>query len=449
MKLKAFAAALMMAVLLSGCSMVGLDAQTLMHPPKASGEREAIHTLLQKKAGENITLKYPHTGDYRSAIIMHDISGDKQDEAVAFYQSGDTGASIHIVFINKVNGQWNLVGSFQNASTQVDKVCFGDVNGDGKDEAIVGWENAISNTGELCVYTFDKNKVSELRTKQSYSQMAVMDFDDDGYQEIFTASTTSTTNQDQAAVAKLMRIKSNKVQIQGMAHLDTSVTKYAAISMGRINEKQYGVVLDGTKSSTAMVTEIVYWDKANSVLQSPFYNKSTQSANYMLRNTTTVSQDINNDKIIEIPVTHLLPGCQSGTTDETSYSIDWQRYDTETMNLIPVMRTVMNSSSGYWFLLPDMWQGKVTVKADAKTNSITFYEWKVTSKNKNGSAGAALLKISVFTEKEWNSSNTANGYFKLSERNNTVYAANIPQPNNALSMKMDDIQNSFRLISQN
>jgi hypothetical protein len=444
MKLRAIAAALVMAMLLSGCSAVGLDVQTLMHPPKASGEREAIHTLLQKKAGENITLKYPHSGDYRSAIIMQDITGDKQEEAVAFYQSGDDGSGIHMVFINKVDGKWNLIASFHNSSTQVDKVCFGDVNGDGKNEVIVGWENAISNTGELCVYTCSNNKVTELNLKQTYSQMAVADFNDDGRDEILTASTTM---QDQPAVAKLMRIKSNQLEIMGIAHLDISVTKYAPITVGRINEKQYGVVLDGSKSSSTMVTEVLYWDKSSKTLQSPFYDRSTQSANYMLRNTATVSQDINNDKIIEIPIASILPGCQPGTTEETSYSINWKRYDTTTRDLIPVMSTVMNSSGGYWFLIPDMWKGKISVKTDEKTHSMTFYQWNVTLKNPKGSAGVALLKIQVFTDKEWNGGKN-DGYFKLMEQNNTVYAANVSQPSNTLSMNIDDIKNSFKLISQ-
>lgn len=446
MKLRAFVAALLMAVLLSGCSMVGLDVQTLMHPPKASGEREAIHTLLQKKAGENITLKYPHSGEYRSAIIMNDITGDSQQEAVAFYQSGEEGTGIRIVFINKIGGQWNLIASFAHPSTQVDKVCFGDVNGDGKKEVIVGWENAISNTGELCVYTCDNNKVSELQTKQTYSQMAVMDLDNDGYDEILTASTT--IQDKQPAVARLMRIKSNKVDIFGSANLDVNVTKYTAISAGLINEKQNGVVLDGAKGSSSMVTEILYWDKANSILRAPFYNNGNQSANLTLRNTTTISQDINNDKIIEIPVSNLMPGCPTGSAEDTCYRIDWQRYDTSTKNFIPVMSTVMNTSDGYWILIPDMWKGKVTATTDAKTRSLTFSEWKVPDKGKKPAAGAAILKIQVFTEKEWNSSGDADGYFKLLESNNTIYAASIPQSDSALSMRIDDIKNSFKLISQ-
>lgn len=73
MKLKAVAMALMLALTLSGCSFVGLDAQTLMRPPKPTGEKADIHALLESKTDGKMTLKYPRTGDYRSAIITHDV----------------------------------------------------------------------------------------------------------------------------------------------------------------------------------------------------------------------------------------------------------------------------------------------------------------------------------------------------------------------------------------
>ena len=33
-------------------------------------------------------LKYPKTGEYRSAIILKDLNGDGEEEALAFYRIG-------------------------------------------------------------------------------------------------------------------------------------------------------------------------------------------------------------------------------------------------------------------------------------------------------------------------------------------------------------------------
>lgn len=446
MKLKAISIALIFAMLLSGCSSVVLDAQTLMRPPRAAGEKESIHALLNKKAGDNLTLKYPHSGDYRSAIIMHDLSGDQQDEAIAFYQTGDEGSGINIIFMDLSNGQCNEIRQFHSSASQVNKVCFGDVNADGKDEAIVSWGSSINNTSDICIYSYSNHTISEpMLIKQACNEMAVMDFDGDGHQEIFTASVNTP---EQPAIAKLLRVKNGKLDIMGTAHLDAGVTKYTAIHAGLLNENQYGVVLDGMKAPSSMVTEILYWDKSTKTLFSPFFNKNTLSTNLTFRNTSTVSQDINNDKIIEFPIVTVMPGYLPDEGNETHCITNWKRLDTANDKLINVMSTAINSADGYWLMIPDMWLGRISTKIDTASHSMTFFEWKTSPKNKKGSFGQALLKIQVFTEKEWSNPQKNKGYTKILEQNNIIYAAACPQPFNTLSMNMNDIKNSFRLISQ-
>ena len=120
-KLAAAALALALALLaaLPGCSFVGLDAQTLMHAPRPTGDNEAgIQSLLESTAKGDMTLKYPVNGDYRSAIITHDLCGDATDEAMAFYQKSDeTGGTggTNVMFMQKQkNGKWQSIGSFNN-----------------------------------------------------------------------------------------------------------------------------------------------------------------------------------------------------------------------------------------------------------------------------------------------------------------------------------------------
>ena len=443
MKLKAVAMALVLALTLSGCSFVGLDAQTLMHPPKPTGEKADIHALLESKTDGKMTLKYPRSGDYRSAIITHDMCGDKNDEAMAIYQKGDETSGTNIMFMKK-DGKWVDMGSFSNPSAQVDKVCFGDLDGDGKDETVVGWGSSLNNTSTICVYYYKNGKMNELKLEQAYTELAVMDFDGDGRDEIFTANVSVG---DQPALARLFRVKDGAVEVMGSCRMDSGVTKYASVQAGLINEKQNGIVLDGVKNADSLVTELLYWNKKSKVLESPFYDAKTQTANYTMRNTSVVSKDINGDKIIEVPIVSLMPGHSGEKTDDTAYITNWHRYDTQTNTFVRVMSMVLNYSDGYWFLMPDMWRGKVTTKMDTVTRTITFYEWKAAGKNL-GTAGAALLKIQVFSQKEWDSGTGTAGFYKLLDSDNTVFAASSPSPDNALSLSIGDVKSSFELISQ-
>lgn len=443
MKLRAVAAALLLVFLLSGCSFAGLDAQTLMKPPKPTGEKADIDTLLVSKAGDKMTLKYPRGGDYRSAIITHDICGDKNEEAMAIYQKGDDASGTNIMFMKK-DGKWEDMGYFNNPAAQVDKVCFGDLNGDGKDEVIVGWGSSLNNTSTICVYYYKDGKMNELKLDQSYTEMAVMDFDGNGSDEIFTANVSVG---DQPALARLYSLKNNSAEMIGSCRLDNGVTKYASVQTGLINEKQKGIVLDGMKSANALVTELLYWDSTSKTLRSPFYNASAKNANSTLRNTSVVSKDINGDKIIEVPIVNLMPGYTSTTANDAAYLTNWHRYDTQTKTFVRVMSMVLNYADGYWVLVPDMWRGKISTKTDTATRTITFYEWVVTSKKSPGKVGDALLKIQVFTQEEWENGTGTAGFFKLLDSNNMVFAASCPSPENSLSMSPSEVKSSFKLIS--
>lgn len=443
MKLKAAAAALLLCFLLSGCSFVGLDAQTLMRPPKPTGEKADIHALVESKSGGKLTLKYPASGDYRSAIIMHDLTGDKNEEAMAIYQKSEESTGTNLMFMKK-DGTWKDMGDFNNPAAQVDKVCFGDLNGDGNDEVIVGWGSSLNNTSSVSVYYYKNGKMNEIKLKnQDYTEMSVLDIDGDGRSEIFTANVSMG---DEPALARLYALNNTAIEMIGSCRLDNGVTKYASVQTGLINEKQTGIVLDGVRNANTFVTELLYWDKATKTLKSPFYDPKSQSANMAQRSTSVLSKDINGDTVIEIPIVNLMPGYTGAVSDDAAYMTNWNRYDTQTNTFVRVMSMIMNNADGYWFLVPDMWRGAVTTKTDAEARTITFYEWSAVKGKLPGKIGAPLLKIRVFSRTEWEQGTGTSGFFKLLDSNNLVYAASCPSPDRPLTLSPEDVKDSFKLI---
>ena len=430
------------AVVLSGCSFVGLDAQTLMKAPKPTGENEAdIQSLLEKTAGSQFTLKYPVSGDYRSAILKYDLTGDGTGEAIAFYSKSSDSDGTSIIFMQKTDS-WKVIGAFTNQSAQVDRVCFGDLDGDGNDDVVVGWGSSLNNNASICAYFCHDGKITEQKLSQNYTDLEVMDFTGDGRSEIFTANVTEG---DQPAEARLIRVSGSDFEVLGSAPLDTGVTRYASVKTGLVNETQKGVVLDGVKTSGLMVTELLYWDAQQKALLSPFYDESTKTVKSTARTTSVVSKDINGDTIIEIPVVSLMPGYSDGTADEADYLTSWHRYDTQDKTFVRVMSMVMNYADGYVFSIPDMWRGKITTKMDPATRSFTFYQWMQSPQENSGVLGPQLLRVEVFTKKEWNAGGTS-GYFKLAEKDNLIFAATLPSTENSLSLTAAEVKEAFQLI---
>lgn len=431
-----------------GCSVLfSGDTEALMRPPRPTGEKAGIHELIEKTAGDGFTFKYPTSGENRSAILMQDLTNDGVEEAVALYQKAEASATgVNIMFIQKKDGVWTNMGSFATSASQVDKVMFGDVNEDGFPETVVGWGSGQSGVSNISVYSLDGTgeKMEETDLDQSYSQLMVLDFDGDGFEEIFTASVTVG---DQPAQARLFRLRNGAIEILGSCAIDSAVTGIVNAVGGLLSEDQTGVLLDGAKTANTFVTEVIYWDRAKRELVSPLWDPVTQTVSATTRSLNIMSRDVNGDKILELPMVNLLPGTPAQNAPDSAYLTDWHQYDVETNTIVRVMSMVTNSTDGYWFLIPDMWKNQITTEQDTSNRTLTFRRWIAPSENlSEGQAGERLLEIRVFTTKQWDAGQE--GYFKLLDSNNLVYAAQIPAPESSLAMSENDVRNSFKLLTQ-
>ena len=136
------------ALLLAGCSM---DVDAYLIPPKLQGEEQQIQQALDefiqtrygKGASTNYTLKYPKGGEYTSAFILTDLNSGRldtaskqsaaNDVALAFYQVAQKGAAAntHINLLRQTDGDWTSVSDVEGLSTDIERVVFGDLDGDG------------------------------------------------------------------------------------------------------------------------------------------------------------------------------------------------------------------------------------------------------------------------------------------------------------------------------
>ena len=127
-------------LMLCGCDSFGITDDELLSPPKAQGVYGIISDVLKNSITEKYTLKYPTSGEYRSAIVLKDINNDGVEEAVAFYTTTtDNTVSVHINLIAKINGEYVSVGSSKIVGSGVERLEFCDLGGDGKQEIIVGY----------------------------------------------------------------------------------------------------------------------------------------------------------------------------------------------------------------------------------------------------------------------------------------------------------------------
>lgn len=438
---------------LSGCSFNNFETTNLMHPPKATGEMAQIQALIEKTVGADILFKYPQNGDFKSAIIMHDLDGDSQDEAIAVYQLAAQDTQSYIMIIDKIDGTWQVIKTINAQGTDLDKVCFGDINGDGKDDIILGWSSYTSYGKELTVILYDEGSYNFLNPNETYSDVLVSDFDNDGKCEILTLSvskredTHAEDSLNKAAKAKLIKFNTatRTFEAMGSALIDSTVVKYNHVKFGRIDAKQYGAIIDATTDKDRTMSEIVYWSNAVKKLKAPLYNPQTLNSADFLRDSVIPSSDINNDGIIEMPKVDLT----DGSNDKFTYILSWFNYNTATHKNDYVESLIMNDIDSYIFVVPNKWKDesnelykiRFTYDYDAKTLRV-FEQIENTEK---AVSDKEILKIMVLSKKEYDELSNKDEYQILEQDNNKIYAATFDSTAQ-LAVSVEEIKSNFKVI---
>jgi hypothetical protein len=455
-KRKLLAVLSILLLLLTGCeAMVGVDTQNLMQPPQATGDKAAIQQIL----GKDVTLKYPQSqrSEYRSAVVMYDLTGDGDKEAMAFYsKNSEVAATSYFTVMDKIDGEWTDVGTFSYSATDVDRIAFGDLDGDGIKEMIVGWCTFNSNINRMAVYRYnvqgERPTVTQWELSADYSELVVMDFDGDGRDDLLLTllnmPKSATLEKEIPACATLFRYREELgvLHEESVVELDPSVVRYAAVTSGKVSASRNGVVLDEYRAGDEMVTELIYWDPDRRRLVAPIYNPAVQERNYTQRPATaSISKDINSDGIIEVPVVKLMPGNDAGEAETACYRTEWLQYSEDNDAVQTAVNMITSYTDGYLFSLPDSWveNDAVTAKMDTKTKTMTFSAWY----HENRVAGPALLKLQVFTEKEWEEGQGTEGFIQLEAQSGKVYAAIIPTPDDPLAITISEVRKNFSLVT--
>ncbi len=400
---------------LSGCTLAGVDAENIMQPPKATGEQAGIQAALEKTAVGKVTFKYPKSGEYRSAIIMHDVDGDKEEEAIAFYRPQGENAGAHMTVMGKKDGVWDVLRDFNGPGTDIDRVDFGDFNGDGVEEVVVGWMLLTTRDKSCSIYQYDKGVFSELLENSLYTEMAVFDIDLDEKDELLSVYSTG-----QASVAKLLAMSNSTLETAGEVRLDPAIAAHPHVQTAFLDPATPALVLDGYVSSDLLATEVVYWDGKK--LIAPFNETSTGEVK-LKRNVSLFPRDVDADGYIDFPTQVVLPGEEvliKHLSDDTALPVcvNWNSFRREDDSFSSVSRTIIGPTEEVWLVLDPLEVEFMTALQDIKQKKVTYYLWSEKAK----ALSVPLFEVRVFTQYEWQNAEEASEYIIKEEKTGYVYA---------------------------
>lgn len=426
--------------LLSSCSMVSANTEDLLEPPQLSPDQAALAEALERGLGtDDFTLKYPISGENRSAYLLCDLDNEPSNEAVVFYQltSNDT-IRMNILDQNE-RGEWESVYDMAGAGDDIYTVDLASLSSLDRNDLIISWKDRGRTELDIEIYSYETATLSNLFSG-SGDRIYFMDINEDGYSEMVLLGWASSRDPS----LQIVRRAGSRVIARDEIILSSRAIDFTGLTLGKTLDGETAIYVDELISSSSAATDIVVlngfnMDVVTAVEPSEEDERPDSLYDQTIRPAELTCQDYNGDGITDIPNSTLMPGYSSSDVDENIYRINYQNlYDGE---LLPAYSVVSNQEMGYIFLMPDSWVNKVTVRRITETN-----EWQfVVYGSDLNSSGTVLLSLKVSSHQDYQDKFSTGVYFPLATKGIFEYTASLPNADHELSITESEVRSRFQL----
>ena len=426
MKARLLGAVTAAVMLLSGCTF-STSIDGLLSPPKLSLEQEQIYDALRRAAGSSISLKYPKTGGYLSALIVSDIDGDGEDEALVFYEKNllrNEENALRLNVLDQIEGSWRSVYDLAAGGAEVEEVMISRLGSNSRTNIIVGY--SMVNQGErvLSVYDYRQGELTET-LNSSYSLADVCDLDRNGENELLIVCGQALS---QSARAMTYVLAQDGSYYESRVELNEAFTDFANLLYGNTAEGIPCVWLDGITGPSTVQTQVLTLE--NGVLTLLYSDKD--SGIRTVRQSGYLTCDLDGDGVAEIPVNTLFPGYTDATESEQIPMTSW--YECRGGKLMRKCSGYYSPARQFAFVLPRRWERKVTLKQDALAEELVFYRLGRSLEDST----VPLLRLCVTDNADTAQDRLDNGYILLCSKNGLRYLAQLPDTGDELALTVSE-----------
>lgn len=408
---------------LTGCNVWTGSIESLLSPPKLTTQQQEIYQALTNSVDTKISLKYPRTGDYLSAFIVANFDDEPSEEALVFYEKTGITAdetSLRINILDQEDGKWKSIFDRSADGSEVDTVIISKL-GESDDVSIIVGYNMMQGEKQLNVYKYTQDIATGNRQlvetlSDTYSIMSVQDIDNDGYNELFLVTGNSASSY---AEAKILKVDNDNKYVRNRVAMDYDPIDYIQClysSPSDSTTKQ--IFIDSVITTNVIETEILYFTISDGNLIICNASNDENVLGNTVRPSGYSSCDIDNDGIIEVPVTTTFTGYEKLSDTEQLKMTKWLTYQNQ--SLVVKYEGYYSINDGYFFSLPERWKNRVTVKLDNARNDMVFYEYDENLENST----IELLRLTV-SEEKYRETIQNNGYQLMRTNNGKCYFAKV------------------------
>lgn len=439
--MKRFFAAVCCALCLGGCaSPLPASPEELLDAPKLTEAQYLVDQALREQVGQDIKLKYPQSGGYRSAFTFHDIDRDGEDEAIVLH-SPQSGGNAQITVMDSRDGQWLVDKTFPGLSPDIDFIRFDPLGDETVETIIIGWRPE-GGQKILAVYRYQDREFTMMGS-EDYSQLVIGDLNGDGDGELLIVASASNDR----PYLLYMGERGGRLEELDNLFLPWYITSFQTPVLGEIAPGVATVALDAYDDLGDLCTILV--QVADEQLVLPLSVEDELLFDQTIRpggEKSVYTQDINGDGVLDIPTQWAPPG--SDQLDEECRLVFTSFVDLGPGGFTTVLRAFVDPQAGYWLELPDRWfagSEAVTASRQAGSDEITFF---LLDGADIANRSRELLRIQVVDLQAPPRQFDAEAYFLLARRGGFEYYASLPdgRGEEGYSLTQGEVTDLFRLL---
>lgn len=442
-KLKAALTVLMAALLCllaAGCSFrFTVSPDDLYSLPQMPPQYKELKNRIEKLRQGGAEYASPVSGANVQTVQMVDLDGDGKEEALVFMRNSEQSDSLAIYIFKAMGSTYKQMAVIHGSGTAIYSIAYSDLNQDGYLELIIGWKTG-TDSQSLSVYSLRSKKPHELLHIASYVRYVVTDLNQDKRQELVVLHSGSDGGQADYYTwnhSGNLSLKSSAPVSMTMAEL----SNLGRVRSGTLSTGKPALFVTGISDSGTAITDILT-DK-NGELVNIVLSDTTGVSKENYRSLSLFPTDINSDGVTEVPAPQALP-TKAKTLADMCYQVNWQTYD-ESGNRRTVESTCHDTEDGWYLVLPKIWNGKIAATRGASG----LDEMAVTFSIMQGSNLTDFLRIYTITGENRETKAISGNRFVLVRQSGTIYAAEFlaADQNWKYGISADRLRSMFGLIT--
>ena len=421
-------------MLLSSCSAASVE--ELLSPPRLDGEQTDIYEALRTFTNGDIILKYPKSGQYRSAFVVRNLDNEPTDEAIVFYEIPNVsdGSSLRLNFLDKHDGQWVSVYDFAASGSEVESVQFEDL-GLGSASIIINYLMQSTSDRFTSVMAYRDGTPAELlNVRNIYTE--ILDANGDGVNDLF-----AIINERAAGVALtgIFESRDGELVRAGTTPLSSGLAGIKSVQCGSCST-------DGTR---AIFIDYAFSDGSfgtDAVINAgrSYYISPALTLDYTVRSSNSYtpyisSKDVDDDGYIEIPSSVPFPEYEELPRSEQVNMTVWRALDRAGTLVVDKLRSFVGTKGDYIFIFPESWED-VTASVSISESTVTFSRWNPEWNYK----GEILLKIYGISDSNTEKTDTGEMIF-LGKSESSGYSYYAEQTGKQPALSAEELGNLFKL----